>query len=247
MKLLLTYLCLIAIVALPAEGQDRRRKESESNVVTGRAGARSLVPVNLSVRGLNSANANRVTTTLAEAQRDVYGCTRCSAHTYRPGRCSNCAGEADVSLLTSTKLFSRVGLSTDRGRLIVTVNPHHWASLEELITAVESSGAQVNRSSFRLPDNCRVKLKGVAPERGAQVRGALVDLEVLDRVIVTSDQEGLWIVPLGQSRVSLGQIQEVLTRLDPSYEVEDVEWASYCPHCGRVPTMRMGAPDCRER
>lgn len=248
MKTLLTYLLLLGIVALPAEGQDkiRRGNESDANVVTGKSGARTLVPVNVSVRGLDSHNANLATAALRELKHETYSCARCTTQTHLPGKCGGCAGVTDVSLVESTQVFARVGMSTDRGRLIVTVTPHHWASLKELTRTLTAAGASVERGKFRLPSNCRVKLRGVAPQHAARVRGALVDLKVLARVIVTTDDHGIWIVPLAEAEVSLAQVEDVLARLDPDYGVEDVQWASYCPRCGRVPTMRMGNPDCRD-
>ena len=247
MKILLTYLLLLGTVALPAEGQDKRRgsKENDSNVVTGKSGARSLVPVNVSVRGLSSQNSSQVTEALRSLSHSTYSCSRCSAQTHQAEACSSCSSSTSLTLVESTPVFSRIGMSTDRGRLIVTVNPHHWASLQQVTPVLTVSGATIERGKFRLPSNCRVKLRGVAPKHAARVRGALVDLKVLNRVIVTTDANGIWIVPLQGGGVSLGEIEDVLTRLNPAYTVEDVQWASYCPRCGRVPTMRMGNPDCR--
>ena len=247
MKTLLTYLLLLGTVALPAEGQDKRRgKDSESNVVTGQSGARSLVPVNVSIRGLDSRNANSATEALRGLKHETYHCARCAAKTHLSGKCGGCASEGSLSLVESTHVFARVGMSTDRGRLIVTVTPHHWASLQELTRTLSGVGASVERGKFRLPGNCRVKLRGVAPQHAPRVRGALVDLKILDRVIVTAGDNGIWIVPLQESEVTLAEVEEALSRLNPDYGVEDVQWASYCPQCGRVPTMRMGQPDCRE-
>ena len=250
MKTLILHLALFVLVALPAEGQDRRRgggDEGGSNVVTGKTGARSLVPVNVSVSGLGSPEAGRVAEALSNLTHDVYACTRCAVRTQRKGKCAHCEEEADVALVESPKVFSRVAFSTDRGRLIVTVQTHQWASLTELVRVVTEAGGNVERGRFRLPANSRVKVSGVDPAHTRRVRGALVDLGVLDRVIVTADRDGVWVVPLEETKVSVAEVEEVLQKLNPEYGVEDVQWAAYCPHCGKVPTMRMGGPNCRER
>jgi len=251
MKTLLLHLTLLVLVALPAEGQDRGRNrggdEGGSNVVTGKTGARSLVPVNVSVGGLDSPKAGRVTEALSSLTHDIYACSRCAVRTRREGKCAHCEEETDVALVESTKVFSRIAFSTDRGRLIVTARTHQWASLAELERIVTEAGGRVERGRFRLPGNSRIKITGVDSSHTRRVRGALVDLGVLDRVIVTADKAGVWIVPLEETRVSVAEIEDVLKRLSPEYAVEDVQWAAYCPHCGKVPTMRMGGPNCRER
>jgi len=246
MKTLLTQLLILLVVALPAEGQKGRGGEDGgSNIVTGKSGTRSLVPVNVTLVGVNQKNAAAVREGLKSLRHNVYACSRCAVRTHNAGNCTHCSEGAERVLIESAPAFNRVAFSTDKGRLIVTVNPHHWASLIELSGVLAKSGAGIDRSRFQLPRHCRIKVKGVDPRHTSRVRGALVDLGVLDRVIVTSDAQGIWIVPLEQSRVSVARVEEVLEKLDPSYQVEDVQWASFCPHCGMGQTMRMGEPNCR--
>jgi len=246
MKTLLIHLLILVVVALPAEGQKGRGGEDGgSNIVTGKSGTRSLVPVNVSLVGVNQKNAAAIREGLSSLRHNVYACSRCAVRTHHAGECSHCGEGAELVLVESAPAFNRVGFSTDRGRLIVTVNPHHWASLVELSEVLARSGGGIDRRRFQLPRHCRIKVKGVEPQHASRVRGALVDLEVLERVIVTSDDRGIWIVPLEESRVSVAQIEEVLEKLNPGYEVEDVQWASFCHPCGMVQTMRMGEPNCR--
>lgn len=248
MKTLLLHLSLLLLVALPAEGQDRRNRggdEGGSNVVTGKTGARSLVPVNISVSGLSSTEAGRVSEALTTLEHGIYACDRCGVRARSEDSAAFC-GEGTVTKVESTRVFRRVAFSTDRGRLIVTVETKDWASLSELERIVAQAGGEIDRGRFRLPGNSRIKIGGVDPAHVRRVRGALVDLGLLERVIVTSDPSGVWIVPLEDSQVSVSQIEDVLGKLNPSYVVEDVQWAAYCPHCGKIPTMRMGDPTCRK-
>ena len=249
----LLHLLLLLLTTLPTWGQKKpapKREAGGSNIVTGKTGRRSLVPVNLSVTGLNSRAAAAVTQALEAVTHPIYVCPRCTVRTYRPGTCSHCEGAVEVEPLAGDEVeeqpvYSRIAFSTDRGRLIVTVTPHHWASLREITAIVEKAGGRVLRDRFLVPPSARIKLAHVDARNTRRIRGALVDLGLFKRLIVTADAEGVWIVPLEDGKTTLSQIESVLKKLDPTYAVEDIQWAAYCPLCGTMPVMRMGEPNCR--
>lgn len=244
--LLLLVTLLLASSSIAQEEGETGGSKAGSNPVTGRAVPRSLVPVAVQVRGVSPEDSRKVLERVLELEEPVYVCPRCAGRTRAAGDCDRCEGV--VEKVESTTVHARARFSTDRDKLVVTVHPHHWASLERLGRLLAEIDATIDRAAFRLPEHSRVLVTGATEDEGRRIRGALVDLEVFEKVVVTADPggRGVWIVPLEGSEATVGRIEEVLAKLDPDHAVADVQWAAYCPHCGRVSTMRMGEPICTE-